>query len=94
MYLIAVQPYIKVKREVNSIAQRNIEDERNLYLYSDKIVTKHRTFEIQDVLDISYRTIGGEGGLLYLHTIGGLYSYTVKTSPQEFIDAFKEHWNK
>ncbi|WP_404450619.1 hypothetical protein LG329_09695 [Virgibacillus necropolis] len=94
MHLIAVQPYIKVEREVNSIQQFNIEDERNIYLYSDKIVTKHRKFPIQDVLDVSYRAIGGTGGLLYLHTNGGLYTYTVKTSPQKFIDAFKEYRQK
>lgn len=90
MDLIAVQPYIKVEREVNSIEQVKIEDERNIYLYNDKIVTKHRAFAIQDVLDMSYRQFGGDGGLLYMHTNGGLYSYTVKSSPQKFIEAFKE----
>ncbi|ASN03876.1 hypothetical protein [Virgibacillus necropolis] len=94
MYLIAEHPYVKVQREVNSVEQVNIEHERVIYLYNDRIVTQHRVFSIEDVLDLSYRAIGGEGGLLYLHTTGGLYTYTVKTSPQKFINAFKDYWKK
>lgn len=91
MYLIAQHPYFKVEREVSSIDQRNIEHERTIYLYTDKVVTQHRTFLISEVLDISYRTFGEAGGLLYIHTIGGLFSYTVKSSPQKFIEAFEEN---
>lgn len=91
MYLIAQHPYFKVEREVSSIDQRNIEHERTIYLYTDKVVTQHRTFPISEVLDISYRTFGEAGGLLYIHTIGGLFSYTVKSSPQKFIEAFEEN---
>ncbi|MBP1949402.1 hypothetical protein [Virgibacillus litoralis] len=91
MYLIAEQPYYKVQREVSSIDQRDVEYERTIYMYNDKIVTQHREFSIENVLDMSYRVIGQKGGLLYLHTNKGVYSYTVKSSPQQFIDAFKEH---
>ena len=94
MYLIAEQPYIKVEREINSTEQLKIERERVLYLYNDKIVTQHRTFPIDDVLDVSYRTFGKEGGLLYIHTVGGLFTYTVKTSPKKFIDAYERFWKK
>ncbi|WP_174615125.1 hypothetical protein [Virgibacillus ihumii] len=89
MKLIAKQPYIKVTRVVNSIEQKDVEEERMLYLYDEKLVTEHRQFPIQNVLDISYRTVGSNGGLLYLHTIKGVFSYTVKTSPEAFIRAFK-----
>lgn len=91
MYLIAEQPYFKVQREVSSIEQRDVEYERTIYMYNEKIVTQHREFSIENVLDMSYRVIGKEGGLLYLHTNKGVYSYTVKSSPQQFINAFKEH---
>lgn len=89
MEWIARQQYVKVQREVDSIAQRDIEQERFIYLYPDSVVTKHRSFPIQDVLDMSYRKIAGEGGLLYLHTVGGVFSYTVKTSPANFVNAFR-----
>ncbi|GAA0607308.1 hypothetical protein GCM10009001_25760 [Virgibacillus siamensis] len=89
MKLLAEQPYIKVTRVVNSIEQKDVEEERVLYLYDETLVTEHRQFPIQDILDISYRTVGSSGGLLYLHTIKGVFSYTVKTSPEAFIRAFK-----
>ena len=90
MEWIAKQPYIKIQREVNSIEQKDVEQERFIYLYQDKVVTKRREFPLPDVLDMSYREIAGEGGLLYLHTMAGVYSYTVKSSPGEFIEVFKE----
>ena|SRR5690625_2380638 len=92
MNLLAVQPYIKVIREVTSIEQTDIEEERNMYLYDDKLVTKHREFPLEDVFDISYREFGQKGnGLLYVHTIKGVFSYTVKTSTDDFINAFHKH---
>jgi len=90
MYLLAEQPYVKVERQVGSIDQQDIEYQRTIYLYDEKIVTQHREFSIQDVMDMSYRPIGSSGGLLYLHTLKGVYSYTVKSSPQSFISIFKE----
>ncbi|PAV31644.1 hypothetical protein CIL05_03020 [Virgibacillus profundi] len=91
MYLLAEQPYIKVQREVNSIEQINIEHQRMIYLYDEKIVTQNREFPIEDVMDISYRFIGASGGLLYLHTSKGVFSYTVKTSPEQFVKVYKDH---
>lgn len=90
MSFIAKQPYIKVIREVSSIKQTDVEHERNLFLYADKIVTEHREFPLADVLDLSYRKIGEDGGILFLHTNHSVYSYTVKSSPHKFVDASKE----
>lgn len=91
MRLIAEQPYIKVKREVSSIEQKEIEFRRTIYLYDEKVVTEHREFPIKDLLDMSYRLIGGTGGLLYLHTSKGVFSYTVKSSPEQFVKAYRDY---
>lgn len=91
MRLIAVQPYIKVERTVSSIQQEDVEDERKIYLYDDKVMTRHREFPTNEVMDMSYRTFGDKGGLLYIHTLKGVFSYTVKSSPEQFIQAFKKH---
>lgn len=88
MGLLAKQPYIKVQREVTSIEQKDIEHKRIIYLYEDKIVTEHREFLIGNIVDISYRKFGDGAGLLYIHTRSGLFTYTVKTSTEEFIRAF------
>ncbi|WP_339226263.1 hypothetical protein NSQ77_12160 [Oceanobacillus sp. FSL K6-2867] len=90
MSLIAKQTYSKVVREVNSTEQKHTEQERTMYLYDDKIVTQYREFKVYDVLDISYRFIGDDGGLLYLHTNNGVYPYIVRSSPKAFVEAFKE----
>lgn len=90
MSLIAKQTYSKVVREVNSTEQKDTEQERTMYLYDDKIVTQYREFKVYDVLDISYRFIGDDGGLLYLHTNNGVYPYIVRSSPKAFVEAFKE----
>lgn len=85
---LAKQPYIKIEREVSSIQQKDTEDKRTLYLYEDKVVTKRRKFPIENVTDISYREFGKDAGLLYIHTSSGVFTYTVKTSTKEFINAF------
>ncbi|XEC94170.1 hypothetical protein AB6A23_23085 [Paenibacillus tarimensis] len=86
---IAVQPYYKVLREVNGIEDTTVVEHRQIYLYVDKIVTKHREFLISEVFDMSYRQMGNDEGLLYLHTKRGVYSYPVKENPESFIEAFK-----
>ncbi|QKY70792.1 hypothetical protein [Lentibacillus sp. CBA3610] len=90
MTLIAKQPYIKVEREMTSVGKSYIEDDRILYMYEDRIASKHHEFPIEKVWDMSYRQVDGKGGLLYLHTSKGVMVYTVKDSPEDFIKVFKE----
>lgn len=89
MEWLAIQPYYKIQREIGSTEQITYEDNRTLYLYPDRIVTQYREFPIADVFDLSYRQMGETGGFLYLHTKLGVYSYTVKDNPGNFIKAFK-----
>lgn len=92
MGLIAQHPYIKVERKVTSIAQYEIEHDRIIYLYNEKVVTQHREFPMEQVMDFSYRAIANEGGILYLHTLQGVFTYNVKSSPEAFITAYKAHF--
>lgn len=94
MNLIAVQSYVKVQRQIIDAELSWHEEERKLYLYPDRLVTRHRVFLTKEILDMSYRKIGEEGGLLYVHTIKGVFSYTVHVSPQPFIEAFRRHVKK
>lgn len=91
---IEVQPYFKIKREVSSIEQKDIEQQRYLYLYEDRIASEYREFPIEQVLDVSFREFGKKGGLLYLHTLKGVFSYNVKSTPHDFMNAFKAHDRK
>lgn len=89
MESIINQPYYKVEREISTDGQFHAVDHRTMYLYPNKIVTKYREFSLIDVFDLSYRRIGREGGLLYLHTRNGIYPYMVEEEPAAFIQTFK-----
>lgn len=92
MEAIATQPYIKMERVVSRIDQKNIKHERTLYLYPDRIVTRHREFAIEEVIKLSEKKIGSKGGLLYIHTTRGLFSYTIQTTAKPFIEKFQRHF--
>ena len=92
MSLIAQHPYIKTERKVTSIEQFEIEHDRIIYLYNDKVVTQNREFPIKVVMDFSYREIANQGGILYLHTLQGVYTYIVKSSPEAFITAYRAYF--
>ena len=51
-----------------------------------------REFPIKDVMDFSYREIANQGGILYLHTLQGVYTYIVKSSPEAFITAYRAYF--
>ncbi|GIO24617.1 hypothetical protein [Oceanobacillus sp. J11TS1] len=93
MQLIAKQPYVKIVRQVSALEQKDIEEQRHMYLYEDKIVTRYREFPIEDVMDISYR-FSGNKGMLYLHTLKGVYAYIIKSSPEQFMNAFKNRTHR
>lgn len=92
MKLISQHPYIKIERKVTSLEQIEIEHSRVIYLYDEKVVTQNREFPISIVTDFSYREIANHGGMLYLHTLSGLYTYQVKSSPKEFITMYKSYF--
>ena len=91
MTWLAKQSYYKVIRTVFYTELRTEVDERVMYLYPDKIKTKHREFAMKDVFDMSYRQMGGGEGMLYLHTNQGVFSYNLRNHPAEILEAFTAH---
>ncbi|MBB3113444.1 hypothetical protein FHS18_005556 [Paenibacillus phyllosphaerae] len=87
--LIAQHPYYKIERNLSSEGPSTILHNRVLSLYTAKIVTFAREFPLSEVYDMSYRRMGVEEGLLYLHTNRGVYSYQVHSDPTAFIDTYK-----
>lgn len=92
MKLIAQHPYVKIERKIMNFEQTEIEHSRMISLYEGKVVTEYREFPIHLVTDFSYKVIANQGGILYLHTLGGLYTYQVKSSPEAFIAAYKAYF--
>lgn len=83
--VIASHPYIKVIREVTGLEKAETKDKRELKLYQTKLTTRHREFNIEELIDVATRQIGEEGGLIFIHTTSGLFSYTVEEIDKTFI---------
>ncbi|WP_052737879.1 hypothetical protein [Bacillus sp. SA1-12] len=90
MEFLANLPYSKVTRIIEENRQFHKEVEHELVLTTEQICTTFDTFLLKEVLDVSFRYFSENIGFLYLHTTKGMYSYTVKTSPENFIKQFKE----
>lgn len=90
MKSIAVLTYYKVFRQIDIIEQKYIEQERNMHLYENKITTYSRQFPLEHIYDITFKKFHDEGGIVYLHTNHGVYSYPVKSSPDYFIQKYKK----
>ncbi|WP_159881417.1 hypothetical protein [Paenibacillus puerhi] len=88
-HILAEHPYYKIVRTVTATEQSYIPEERVMCLFVSKITTRHREFPLHEVYDISYRRMGAEEGILYLHTRQGVYPFNVKSDPASFIEAFK-----
>lgn len=86
---IKSQPYIKVIRQVDRIEKREIREQRYLYLYEDRLESKFHSFTLSEIMDLSFKKLQGDGGILFIHTDHGVYSYTVNSSPECFMEACK-----
>lgn len=85
MEIIARHPYIKVIREITKLEKLETKEERELTLYETKLTTKHREFLIEDLIKIATRKIGKNGGMIFIHTERGVFTYTVETIDKNFI---------
>ncbi len=85
MELIVKHPYIKVIREVTKLEKKEIKENRELKLYENKLTTRHREFSIDDLIKVATRKIGETGGLIFIHTESGIFTYTVEKIDEKFI---------
>ena len=82
--------YIEIERKIDFYYQmQQIEMQYELLLNSDKITSASHQFELRNVHDISHKTFSFGGGILYLHTNQGVFSYKIQVNPASFIHAFK-----
>ena len=88
--MLISQTYYKIQRKIINNEQHLIETEETLKLYKDKIISANDKFELSDIHDMSYRSIASTTGLLYLHTIRGVYPFQIKTNPSNFIRMYQK----
>ncbi|MFS0574742.1 hypothetical protein AB1K83_03860 [Sporosarcina sp. 179-K 3D1 HS] len=82
--------YTLVDRKTVWHEQTFIRSSHHVILYRHAIATGKNTYRLQDVLDLSYRPFSGGTGLFYLHTIQGVFTFTVVEDPSEFIQLFQQ----
>ena len=87
--MLISHPYVKVNRKIKNNEQHLIEIEESLVLYRDKVISASDYFRLQDILDMSFKSLSGESGFLYLHTNRGVFSFHTKTNPEEFIHFYQ-----
>lgn len=81
--------YSRTEQYIENFQQKNSRHIYTLSLYSYKIETETHTFQLEHILDISYKPFSGNSGLLYLHTNQGVFTFLIETNPKEFINAAK-----
>lgn len=82
--------YSRTEKYIEKFEQKYSMHTYTLSLYYYKIVTEAHTFELEIISDISYKPFSTSGGLLYLHTNEGVFTYILENDPEIFINAVKE----
>lgn len=82
--------YYIITRKIEFTEQLITEEKKKIVLYDDKIVADNRIFYLNTVSDISFKRTMNEYGMLYLHTISGVFSFLIKDNPKEFMRKVKE----
>ncbi len=90
MSLICSQACMKTERKIEDNEQFTVEKEEFIHLYKDKIVTPTKSFTIKEVMDVTSKPLSAYYTFLYLHTIEGVRTFVVKSSPEPFITHYKE----
>ncbi|WP_175990633.1 hypothetical protein [Bacillus sp. Marseille-Q1617] len=88
MKWICSQAYMRKERMIEDNRQFTVETEEYLYLYHDKIVTPKRSFTLHQVMDVTKKHLSAHYTFLYLHTIEGVLTFVVKSSPDHFISNY------
>lgn len=82
--------YTIVDRQTVWHEQTFIRSRHHVTLTRQAIATGKNTFHLREVLDLSYRPFSGGTGLFYLHTIQGVFTFTVVEDPSSFMDLFQQ----
>ncbi|MEI4770227.1 hypothetical protein WAX74_11335 [Psychrobacillus sp. FJAT-51614] len=82
--------YIEIERQIDFyFQQKQIELQYELHLSMEGIKSARHQFELQHVHDVSHKSFSFGGGILYLHTNQGVFSYKIQEDPNPFIQTFK-----
>ena len=81
--------YTIVEYFIENFKQKRIQIVHDLSLSFDTVKSNTHLFQLEHVLDISYKGFSTGGGHLYLHTNQGVFAFVIKKDPKDFIQAYK-----
>lgn len=81
--------YKVVERYIERFEQKLKTMTHTITIDDEMIKTANVSFQIKEVIDVSYKPFSGNKGLLYLHTNQGVITFQIEVSPTEFIETFK-----
>jgi hypothetical protein len=82
--------YTEVERSIDFFYQmQKISTHHELTITPRVVTTAKAVFQLNQVLDVSYRPFSSESGILYLHTHQGVFPFNIHSNPQTFIDTFR-----
>ncbi|WP_170006235.1 hypothetical protein [Bacillus fonticola] len=84
-------PYIKTIKHTEWNHQWFEEKEAHLLMQEGHLYTQTNTFPLENVFDMSYRSLSQGLNLFYLHTNQGVFPFQTKANPDAFIDAFHQY---
>lgn len=88
--MLCSHSYLRVDRRIVENEQVYEENEQFIRMYHDRVTTDSDIFYLQDILDITFKSMSGMKGFLYLHTTRGVYSYFTLMKPDHLLKVYKE----
>ena len=86
----AVIIYTEVERKIDLYYKmRKIATHHELTVTPETVKTTRNEFQLNQVLDVSYKPFSSEAGILYLHTNQGVFPFNIHTDPHTFIETFR-----
>lgn len=82
--------YTISEKKVGWYDQTYTKTNHHVVLCTEYIETAEKSFRLNDVLDVSYRPFSDGSGLFYLHTIQGVFAYTIVEDPSPFIHMYQK----
>lgn len=82
--MITAISYFHVEQVIERNEKKEKKTEHQIILYEDKLTTASHQFNLENVLDISYKFFSNNDSLLYLHTNQGVFTYKVSADPKDF----------
>lgn len=87
--IVSTIEYTIVEYFIENFKQKRIQIVHDLSLSINTVKSNTHLFQLEHVLDISYKSFSTSGGHLYLHTNQGVFAFVIKKDPNDFIQAYK-----